>query len=94
MAKPNNNKNYNKKPASKFAAARKPLERTPSKPVSKTAMRNSAIPKIAAVAASPKVKKEITHELISRRAYEISMSGTGGSEFENWIRAERELRGL
>jgi hypothetical protein len=50
-----------------------------------TPVRNSAIPKIPA-------KKEITHELISERAYFISMSGQGGSEMENWLRAERELK--
>jgi hypothetical protein len=32
--------------------------------------------------------------LIARRAYEIWASGQGGSELENWIRAERELRGI
>jgi hypothetical protein len=35
----------------------------------------------------------ITHEMIARRAYEIWQSGTGGSEYDNWIRAEHELRG-
>jgi hypothetical protein len=50
-----------------------------------TPVRNSAIPKIP-------VKKEITHELISERAYFISISGQCGSEMENWLRAERELK--
>jgi len=47
-------------------------------------------------AASPKVlaKKEVSHAAIAQRAYEIWASGTGGSEFDNWCRAERELRGL
>jgi hypothetical protein len=31
--------------------------------------------------------------MIARRAYEIWQSGSGGSEMENWLRAERELRG-
>jgi hypothetical protein len=39
-------------------------------------------------------RKEITHADIARRAYEIWQSGKGGSEYDNWIRAERELRGL
>jgi hypothetical protein len=30
--------------------------------------------------------------MIARRAYEIYRSGKGGSDFENWCRAERELR--
>jgi hypothetical protein len=40
----------------------------------------------------PNVSGEITHDMIARRAYEIYLSGTGGSEFDNWCRAERELR--
>jgi hypothetical protein len=38
--------------------------------------------------------REISYEMIARRAYEIFVSGTGGSQEENWYRAERELRGL
>ena len=41
----------------------------------------------------PNVSGEITHDMIARRAYEIYLSGTGGSEFDNWCRAERELLG-
>ena len=40
----------------------------------------------------PNVSGEITHDMVARRAYEIYLSGTGGSEFDNWCRAERELR--
>jgi hypothetical protein len=70
------------------------------KPVASTPVRNTPIPKVAAkaaVAAAPVVapaKKVVTHDMIAFRAYEISRSGTGGSEFDNWIRAERELRGV
>lgn len=53
-----------------------------------TAVRNSAIPK-----AQP-ASKVITHEMIAKRAYEISQSPQCGSEYENWIRAERELKGI
>ena len=60
-------------------------------PVS-TSMRNSPVPKAATVAPSA-VKKEVTYEMIARRAYEIYLSGTGGSSEDNWHRAERELRG-
>lgn len=49
-----------------------------------TPVRNSAIPKIP--------RKEITHDLIAERAYFISISGHGGSELENWLRAEHELK--
>ena len=35
---------------------------------------------------------EITQEMIAERAYHISQSGEGGTEEENWHRAEAELR--
>ncbi|SRR5258706_8815415 len=50
-------------------------------------VRNSAIPRTAGLV------KQTTHEQIARRAYEIFRSKTCGSEIENWIRTERELRG-
>jgi hypothetical protein len=61
-------------------------------------VRNSPIPKVAsapakAAAASAPAPKAITHDMIARRAYEISCGPTCGSEFDNWVRAERELRG-
>ena len=40
----------------------------------------------------PTPKREITHQMIAERAYEIHCSGTGGSPDDNWYRAERELR--
>ena len=78
------------------------VSKTKAKPVSSSPVRNSPIPKVAArPAAAPaattapaKMKKAITHEMIAGRAYEISCSENCGSEFDNWIRAERELRGL
>jgi len=51
-----------------------------------TAVRNSPLPK--AVAA----KKEVTCQDIARRAYEIWQTN-GGGELDNWLAAERELRG-
>ena len=35
---------------------------------------------------------EVTPEEIAVRAYEIHISGTGGDEVENWLRAEKELK--
>ncbi len=61
----------------------KPLK---SEPRASTPVRNTPLPK-------PQPKKEITHEMIAQRAYFIAISGTGGSEFDNWVRAEHELRG-
>jgi hypothetical protein len=49
-------------------------------------VRNTSIPK-----AQPKT---ITREMIAMRAYEISQSPQCGSEFDNWVRAERELKGM
>jgi DUF2934 family protein len=44
-------------------------------------------------AASTKaVAPEITQEMIAERAYHISQSGEGGTDEENWHRAEAELR--
>ena len=87
-----------KKTPAKIATKTKP------KPVSSSPVRNSPIPKVAArpasITAAPattapaKMKKAITHEMIASRAFEISCSDNCGSEFDNWIRAERELRGF
>lgn len=76
------------------------------KTASTTPVRNSPIPKTAtavkpsisstsggATATATAPRKQVTRDEIARRAYEIWMSGRGGSEFDNWVRAERELRG-
>ena len=63
-----------------------------AKAVASTPVRNTAIPKAVAVAAP--VAKAVSHETIAFRAFEISRSGNGGSELDNWFRAERELRGV
>lgn len=66
--------------------------RTSTKSIS-TPVRNSAIPKPSAIAAVAKKPMAITEDAIAKRAYEIYLSGSGGSESDNWFRAERELRG-
>ena len=84
-------------PAAKPAPARvaaKPAPAAPAKAapvVASTAVRNTPVPKGAN---RPAIKKEITYADIAQRAYEIWASGQGGSETDNWLRAERELRGL
>ena len=35
---------------------------------------------------------EISHDAIALRAHEIHLSGEGGTDIDNWLRAERELR--
>jgi hypothetical protein len=65
-----------------------------------TPVRNSAYPRSAATSpattapARPTItpRREISHEAIARRAFEISQSPEGRSPEENWFRAERELR--
>jgi len=52
-----------------------------------TVSRNTAIPRTIPT------KREVTHDQIAKRAFEIFASGKGGSQTENWLRAERELRG-
>jgi Protein of unknown function (DUF2934) len=53
-----------------------------------TIARNSPIPRPGSG------KREVSHEMIAKRAYEIYASGKGGSQMDNWLRAERELRGV
>ena len=57
-----------------------------------TAVRNSAVPpKGPAIAAK---RSAPSYEQIALSAYYIWKSGNGGSQEENWLRAERQLRGL
>ena len=77
----------------KPAPALKPTPAAKAPVVSSTPVRNSPIPKVAS-AATPAARKAIGHADIAKRAYEIWLSGTGGSETDNWLRAERELKAL
>jgi hypothetical protein len=67
----------------------------PAVGVSSTAVRNSPVPKATKPANVPATlaPREVTQADIAKRAYEIWASGQGGSETDNWLRAERELRG-
>ena len=38
-------------------------------------------------------RRQPSQQEIAKKAYEIYKSGKGGSDLENWFRAERELRG-
>ena len=79
MAKKNNGIRYTTKPATRSVSP----------------VRNSSIPKAVSRPATPSIsRKPITHDMIAKRAYEISQSPQCGSEFDNWVRAERELRNL
>jgi len=58
-------------------------------PVRKTVAPRNPVKKAADIASAP----PITYERIAERAYYIAMSGNGGSESDNWFRAEAELKG-
>ena len=72
-------------------AVAKPAPAPAAKPVAKPAAPVASKP--ASAPSSPPAPKTITHDAISKRAYEIHLSGKGGSETDNWHQAERELRG-
>jgi hypothetical protein len=84
MAKSNKKFNGSSKKASPVKNAR---------PVRSTEVRNTPRPRTekSAIPVQPPV---ITYEMIAQRAYDIHLSGTGGSPDDNWYRAERELRGV
>ncbi len=65
-----------------------------STPVS-TPVRNSPIPRPmnSPQQSGSSQNQQLTHEMIAKRAYEISRSNNAGSQMDNWLRAERELRG-
>ena len=81
-------------------ATRKPSKPVPAKvipakstPVAVTPVRNTVVPPKPAVTPVRK-PAVVTYEAIAIRAYEIWRSGKGGSEQQNWVQAERELKGL
>jgi len=71
-----------------------PTSQAPQQQPSRTStpIRNTPIPKVSS-APGGGGRRDVSHDQIARRAYEISISGSGGSELENWLRAERELKG-
>ena len=63
-----------------------------NKKTTTTATQSQPEPKFSTASRSPATRREVTHEQVARRAYEIFKSGTGGTPEDNWFRAERELR--
>jgi len=58
-----------------------------------TSVRNTAIPRSTnSTAGGQSSRQPVNHQTIAQRAYEIWQSGKGGTEQDNWYRAERELR--
>lgn len=78
---------------SKTSTSKKPASKS-SKPAKKTEVRNTTAPRAAKSASIAAKPVEVTHDMIAQRAYDIHLSGSGGSQDDNWHRAERELRGL
>jgi Protein of unknown function (DUF2934) len=74
-------KSKSKNSSFKGSASRKPM------PAPTTVVRNTPVPRPAAP------KPQVTYEMIAKRAYEIYRSPRNGSQVENWLRAERELKG-
>jgi len=67
-----------------------PVAKAPVPEVTTTPVRNTTVPpKSAGIAVAAK-KSPPTRDDVRLRAYFIWQS-SGGGEFENWIRAEREL---
>jgi hypothetical protein len=69
-------------------------KKTTAAKTTKTATAKKETPKTTATKASPKTtKKAITDEDIAIRAYEIHVETGCENELENWIQAEKELKG-
>ena len=81
--------------ASKFATKTYAAKSTPTsgaKPVQSSASCGMSIaPQVARPAAMP-TPAPMSHETIAQRAREISKSGKGGSDLQNWLQAEKEVK--
>lgn len=64
-------------------------------PTSRTAARPQAERRVEASSAPTAAARELSHEAVSQRAFEIwERNGRPpGSDLENWLQAEAELRG-
>ena len=82
-----------RKSTSKSSVSKTPAASAPAI-VSSTPVRNTSVPP-RTISSGPATKKSPpSYDQIARRAYEIWQSGKGGSQDDNWYRAERELRGM
>ena len=81
-----------KKVTTKGTKGKKIAPKTTTRTVKKvTEIRNSSIPPKAIVTTSS-APRTVSHDQIARRAYEIYASGKGGTDIDNWLKAERDLR--
>jgi hypothetical protein len=76
------------KPAAAAPVAKTPKVAASVEVTGSTPVRKTVTPRKSA----PSTSVALTHDLIAERAYYIAMSGKGGTESENWYRAERELK--
>jgi hypothetical protein len=84
--------NMAKKVTGKATKGKKIASKVASRIVKKvTEIRNSSIPPKAIVTTSS-APRTVSHDQIARRAYEIYASGKGGTDIDNWLKAERDLR--
>ena len=81
-----------RKSTTKSSVSKTPAASAPA--VVSTPVRNSAVPPRTISSAPSSKKSPPSYDQIARRAYEIWQSGKGGSQDDNWYRAERELRGM
>lgn len=81
--------------ASKFATKTSAVKSTPVPAVKAVATKAvcgmSIAPQVARPAAMP-ISVPVSHEMIAQRAREISNSGKGGSDVQNWLQAEKEVK--
>jgi hypothetical protein len=75
--------------AKKSVSSKPAAKKSPAKGKS-TSVRHTPIPQIETSVARPSAP-EVTYDMIATRAYLLWQSN-GGSEFDNWTTAERELR--
>lgn len=79
-----------KTPSKSKPAAAKPAASKAAPKATSTPVRHTPIPKVEAFAA-PASRMAITSDMIANRAFEI-WSNQGGSDVDNWLKAESELR--
>lgn len=75
------------------AVAQPPAPGNPaSVPARQTQRIGSTFPGSRSAVSTPPQVGQVGRDAIARRAYDIWKSGKGGSELQNWVQAEKELR--
>ncbi len=83
-------------PARKSAASKSPARKSSTRKTTSASQRPAAASSTARSAETAK-PREVTHEMIKKRAHEIWLqkcqAGHNNSEIQNWLEAENELHG-